>query len=195
MSRCAKLMPFLMSEVANSHCGQGKNWAWGKQFPFLIAYPEMPSFPEALPSVLWIDHASLRRAGERGAEGWRTRGLQNVWLDWERGMIRTVSQSLPWPLPEVHSQPEEPLSFERQTNKQAKAQRPPQPLWPKTMSAMKMRSEGLEAAVIWQIDFASKKFQTNQKAPSSWDLGVKKLLTMYTPFLSSPLSQLFFGCC
>lgn len=118
MSRCAKLMPFLMSEVAISHCGQGKNWAWGKQFPFLITYPEMPSFPEALPSVLWIDHASLCGAGEGGAGGWRTRGLQNVWLDWERGMIRTVSQSLPWPLPEVHSQPEEPLSFERQTNKQ-----------------------------------------------------------------------------
>lgn len=103
-------------------------------------------------------------------------------------MIRTgtVSQDHPRacndPLPEVQSQQQNPEVQE--ANKQAKALRPPKPFCSQTTSAMKVRSEGLEVAVILQIAFVSKKIsneqQQQQKHPHPGILGVKGLLTMYT---------------
>lgn len=58
-------LKWLIPTVGKGRTGLGKS-----SFHFQISYPEMSSFPEAFPPVLWVDHAS-----HRGRGGGRTREL------------------------------------------------------------------------------------------------------------------------
>lgn len=58
-------LKWLIPTVGKGRTGLGKS-----SFHFQISYPEMSSFPEAFPPVIWVDHAS-----HHGRGGGRTREL------------------------------------------------------------------------------------------------------------------------